>query len=84
MQLNLILTFLLMFMDDTKLLKVENSSLARDIKSRAILNTNDRDRELYLARKKALSLKSDRIDLLEKRILRLEEQIELLIKSNNS
>ena len=70
--------------NDSEVLKVQNSTLVRDKHSKAILNTNDRDRELYLARKKALSLKSDRIDLLEKRILRLEEQIELLIKSNNS
>lgn len=70
--------------NDSEVLKVQNSTLVRDKHSKAILNTNDRDRELYLARKKALSLKSDRIDLLEKRILRLEEQIELLIKSNKS
>lgn len=65
---------------DNILIKVENSSLARDIRSKAVINTNDKERELYLARKKALTTKDLRIQLLEQRVQKLEELVEKLIQ----
>ncbi len=59
-------------------IKVENSPFARDKVSKAILNTNDRERELYLIRRRALQEKDDRIDSLEKRLEALEKDMRIL------
>ena len=66
--------------DNNTLLKVKNSPFVRDSISKAILNTNDKERELYLARKTAMRSKDKRIELLEQKVLKLEELIEKLIQ----
>lgn len=60
-------------------LKVEGSSLVRDVKNHAILNTNESERQQYLLRKNAIKSKENRIDALEKRIADLETQIKFLM-----
>lgn len=68
------------YMSDNDLIKVANSSFARDKVSKAVINTNDKERQLYLARKSAMKSKDDRLDSLEKKVLNLEAQIEILRK----
>lgn len=67
-------------MDENTLLKIQGSPLVRDAKSKAILNTSDIERQSYLARKSVLQSKDKRLDLLEQKVLKLEAQIEILIK----
>lgn len=64
----------------TDLIKVKNSPFVRDKVSRAVINTNDRERQLYLSRKSALQSKDQRLETLEQKVLNLEAQIEILRK----
>lgn len=67
-------------MSDNNLhLKIQGSPFVRDVKNRAILNTNESERQAYLLRKNAIKSKENRIDMLEKRVADLEAQIKVLM-----
>lgn len=63
-------------MQNDEIIRVQNSStLVRDKISRAILNINQKDRELYLSRKNAIRSKDMIIEQLQNKIDRLESAI---------
>ncbi len=71
-------------MTDNELIKIENSSFARDKVSKSVINTNSKDQQLYLARKNAIKAKDKRIELLENRISNLEKKCQEILNKLNT
>lgn len=64
-----------------ELLKVENDTLVRDIRTNAILETDSKKLRRHREIKRSLSEKEKRIDMLVDRINKLEQTIEVLVKN---
>jgi len=64
-----------------ELLKVENDTLVRDIRTNAILETDSKKLRRHREIKRSLSEKEKRIDMLIDRINKLEQTIEVLVKN---
>lgn len=64
-----------------ELLKVENDTLVRDIRTSAILETDSKKLRRHREIKRSMSEKEKRIDMLIDRINKLEQTIEVLAKN---
>lgn len=64
-----------------ELLKVENDTLVRDIRTSAILETDSKKLRRHREIKRSMSEKEKRIDMLIARINKLEQTIEVLAKN---
>lgn len=64
-----------------ELLKVENDTLVRDIRTSAILETDSKKLRRHREIKRSMSEKEKRIDMLIDRINKLEQTIEVLVKN---
>lgn len=59
-----------------KLYKVKNqSSLSRDVETNSIVNTNTKEFEKYMTRRKARIKSNDRVDMIENNLSELKGEI---------
>ena len=66
----------------TELIKVENDTLARDINTSALLETDVGKLKRYRAFKKEIKEKEMKVDMLNERINRLENLIQSMLTGN--